>query len=138
MDIFALIGMVECTGGAMSFSRNICADKKSFYSPIFPHYTWTYDLAAVHAMWDSKKYVLKSNPNFEALSPWSARVTKNLRQGEPSNLYFTELEIKYVDNEGQSYFWYLQGAADFSTTGSKTGKQRDHKIRCANQLKPTV
>ena len=37
--IVATIRMVECTGGAVSFFKNICGDKKSFYSQVFLLYT---------------------------------------------------------------------------------------------------
>ena len=37
--IVATIRMVECTGGAVSFFKNISGDKKSFYSQVFLLYT---------------------------------------------------------------------------------------------------
>ena len=55
------------TGGDVSFFRNICGDKNSFYSQVFLHYIRMFDIEAVHAIFDSEKHVYKYL-NFKTLS----------------------------------------------------------------------
>ena len=49
------VRMVESTGGDVSFSRNICGDKNSFYRQVFLHYIRTFNIEAVHVIFDSEK-----------------------------------------------------------------------------------
>ena len=65
--IVTSVRMVESTGGDVSFSRNICGDKNSFYGQVFLHYVRTFDIEAVHVIFDSEKHVYKSL-NFKTLS----------------------------------------------------------------------
>ena len=51
--------MVESTGGDVSFFSNICGDKNSFYRQVFLHYIRTFDIEAVHVIFDSEKHVYK-------------------------------------------------------------------------------
>ena len=41
--IVTSVRMVESTGGDVSFFRNICGDKNSFYRQVFLHYIRTFD-----------------------------------------------------------------------------------------------
>ena len=97
--------MVESTGGVVSFFRNICGDKNSFYRQVFLHYIRTFDIEVVHVIFDVEKHVYKSL-NFKTLALTIAIVNgsrhesqhvniTNLQQGEPSALCFTELEMKW-------------------------------------------
>ena len=65
--IVTSVRMVESTRGDVSFFRNICGDKNSFYRQVFLHYIRTFDLEAVHVIFDSEKHVCKSL-NFKTLS----------------------------------------------------------------------
>ena len=65
--IVTSVRMVESTGGDVSFFRNICGDKNSFYRQVFLHYIRTFDIEAVHVIFDSEKHVYKSL-NFKTLS----------------------------------------------------------------------
>ena len=58
--IVTSVRMVESTGGDVSFFRNICGDKNSFYRQVFLHYIRTFDIEAVHVIFDSEKHVYKS------------------------------------------------------------------------------
>ena len=60
--IVTSVRMVESTGGDVSFFRNICGDKNSFYRQVFLHYIRTFDIEAVHVI-----FVYKSL-NFKTLS----------------------------------------------------------------------
>ena len=66
-EIVTGVRMVESTGGDVSFFRNICGDKNSFYRQVFLHYIRTFDIKAVHVIFDSEKHVYKSL-NFKTLS----------------------------------------------------------------------
>ena len=70
--IVTSVRMVESTGGDVSFFRNICGDKNSFYRQVFLHYIRTFDIEAVHVIFDSEKHVYKSL-NFKTLSRHSQR-----------------------------------------------------------------
>ena len=65
--IVTSVRMVESTVGDVSFFRNICGDKKSFHRQVFLHYIRTFDIEAVHVIFDSEKHVYKSL-NFKTLS----------------------------------------------------------------------
>ena len=65
--IVTSVRMVESAGGDVSFFRNICGDKKSLYRQVFLHYIRTFDIEAVHVIFDSEKHVYKSL-NFKTLS----------------------------------------------------------------------
>ena len=65
--IVTSVRMVESTGGDVSFFRNICGDKNSFYRQEFLHCIRTFDIEAVHVIFDSEKHVYKSL-NFKTLS----------------------------------------------------------------------
>ena len=99
--IVTSVRMVESTGGDVSFFRNICGDKNSFYRQVFLQYIRTFDIEAVHAIFDSQKHVYKSLENTVANHRHSERTAgtshniTNLQQGEPSALCFTELEMKW-------------------------------------------
>ena len=58
--IVTSVRMVESTGSDVSFFRNICGDKNSFYRQVFRHYIRTFDIEAVHVIFDSEKHVYKS------------------------------------------------------------------------------
>ena len=58
--IVTSVRMVESTGGDVSFFRKICGDKNSFYRQVFLHYIRTFDIEAVHVIFDSEKHVYKS------------------------------------------------------------------------------
>ena len=58
--IVTSVRMVESTGGDVSFFRNICGDKNSFYRQLFLHYIRTFDIEAVHVIFDSEKHDYKS------------------------------------------------------------------------------
>ena len=58
--IVTSVKMVESTGSNVSFFRNICGDKNSFYRQVFLHYVRTFDIEAVHVIFDSEKHIYKS------------------------------------------------------------------------------
>ena len=100
--IVTSVRMVESTGGDVSFFRNICGDKNSFYREVFLHYIRTFDIEAVHVIFDSEKHVYKSefqntvaNHRHSQRKPARRHNITNLQQGEPSALCFTELEKKW-------------------------------------------
>ena len=64
--IVTSVRMVESTAGDVSFFRNICGDKNSFFRQVFLHYIRTFDIEAVHVIFDSEKHVYKSL-NFKTL-----------------------------------------------------------------------
>ena len=72
------VRMVESTGGDVSFFRNICGDKNSFYRQVFLHYIRTFDIEAVHVIFDSEKHVYKSL-NFKILSLTIAIMRRSIR-----------------------------------------------------------
>ena len=53
--IVTSVRMVESPRGDVSFFRNICDDKNSFYRRVFLHYMRTIDIEAVHVIFDSEK-----------------------------------------------------------------------------------
>ena len=65
--IVTSVRMVESTGGDVSFFRNMCGDKNSFYRQVFLHYIRSFDIEVVHVVFDSEKHVYKSL-NFKTLS----------------------------------------------------------------------
>ena len=65
--IVTSVRMVESTRGDVSFFRNICCDKNSFYRQVFLHYIRTFDIEVVLVIFDSEKHVYKSL-NFKTLS----------------------------------------------------------------------
>ena len=65
--IVTSVRMVESTGGDVSFFRNICGNKNSFYRQVFLHYIRMFDIEAVHVIFDSEKHFYKSL-NFKTLS----------------------------------------------------------------------
>ena len=58
--IVTSVRMVDSTGGDVSFFRNICRHKNAFYRQVFLHYIRTFDIEAVHVIFDSEKHVYKS------------------------------------------------------------------------------
>ena len=88
------VRMVESTGGDVSFFRNICGDKNSFYRQVFLHYIRTFDIEAVHA----KSLNFKTPSLTIAIvngSRHESQHNKFTTTGEPSALCFTELEMKW-------------------------------------------
>ena len=79
--IVTSVRMVESTGGDVSFFRNICGDKNSFYRQVFLHYIRTFDIEAVHVIFDSEKHVYKSL-NFKTLSLTIAIVNGSRHQSQ--------------------------------------------------------
>ena len=65
--IVTSVRMVESTRGDVSFFRNMCGDKNSFYRQVFLHYIRSFDIEVVHVVFDSEKHVYKSL-NFKTLS----------------------------------------------------------------------
>ena len=78
--IVTSVRMVESTGGDVSFFRNICGDKNSFYRQVFLHYIRTFDIEAVLGIFDSEKHVYyaiaKQIYNKESRRPYASRSSK--------------------------------------------------------------
>ena len=92
--IVTSVRMVESTGGDVSFFRNICGDKNSFYRQVFLHYIRTFDIEAVHVILNFKTLSLTiAIVNGSRHESQHSKFTT--RQGEPSALCFTELEMKW-------------------------------------------
>ena len=79
--IVTSVRIVESTGGDVSFLRNICGNKNSFYRQVFLHYIRTFDIEAVHVIFDSEKHVYKSL-NFKTLSLTSAIVNGSRHESQ--------------------------------------------------------
>ena len=81
-------------GGDVSFFRNICGDKKSFYRQVFLHYIRTFDIEAVHVIFDSGKHVYKSL-NFKTLSLTLA-IVNGSRHESQHNKFTTRRAISFM------------------------------------------
>ena len=92
--IVTSVRMVESTGGDVSFFRNICGDKKSFYRQVFLHYIRTFDIEAVHVIFDSGKHVYKSL-NFKTLSLTLA-IVNGSRHESQHNKFTTRRAISFM------------------------------------------
>ena len=86
--------MVESTGGDASFFRNICGDKNSFYRQEFLHCIRTFDIEAVHVIFDSEKHVYKSL-NLKTLSLTIA-IVNGSRDESQNNIYNKESRRLYA------------------------------------------
>ena len=92
--IVTSVRMVESTGGDVSFFRNICGDKNSFYRQVFLHYIRTFDIEAVHVIFDSEKHVDKSL-NFKTLSLTIA-IVNGSRHESQHNKFTTRRAVGFM------------------------------------------
>ena len=92
--IVTSVRMVESTGGDVSFFRNICGDKNSFYRQVFLHYIRTFDIEAVHVIFDSEKHVYKSL-NFKTLSLTIA-IVNGSRHESQHNKFTTRRAVGFM------------------------------------------
>ena len=144
--IVTSVRMVESTGGGVSFFRNIRVDKNSFYRQVFLRDTQTFDIEAVHVIFDSEKHVYKSL-NFKTLSLTIAIVNGSRHESQHNKfttrravgfmLYAARNEMECQGLGRTNLFWHLQGAAECSATIHKIDKRRDGKIRLNTPRQPT-
>ena len=92
--IVTSVRIVESTGGDVSFFRNICGDKNSFYRQVFVHYIRTFDIEAVHVIFDSEKHVYKSL-NFKTLSLTIAIVNRSRHESQ-HNKFTTRRAVGFM------------------------------------------
>ena len=92
--IVTSVRMVERTGGDVRFFRNICGDKNSFYRQVFLHYIRTFDIEAVHVIFDSEKHVYKSL-NFKTLSLTIA-IVNGSRHESQRNKFTTRRTVGFM------------------------------------------
>ena len=129
--------MVESTGGDVSFFKNICGDKNSFYRQVFLHYIQTFDIEVVHVIFDSEKHVYKSL-NFKTLSLTIAIDNGNRHESQHNKfttrravgfmLYGTRNEME-CQGLGSTNLFLAPRSSRISATVHKTDKRRDGKIR---------
>ena len=129
----------DVTGGDVSFFRNICGDMNSFYRQVFLHYIRTFNIEAVHVIFDSEKHVYKSL-NFKTLS-LSIAIVKGSRHESQHNKFTTRRAVGFklygARNEmecqglGRTNLFLASPRSSriFSATVHKTDKRRDGKIR---------
>ena len=86
--------MVESTGGDVSFFKNICGDKNSFYRQVFLHYIQMFDIEVVHVIFDSEKHVYKAL-NFKTLSLTIA-IVNGSRHESQHNKFTTRRGVGFV------------------------------------------
>ena len=92
--IVTSVRMVERTGGDVSFFKNICGDKNSFYRQVFLYYIRTFDIEAVHVTFDSEKHVYKSL-NFKTLSLTIA-IVNGSRHESQHNKFTTRRAVGFM------------------------------------------
>ena len=92
--IVTSVRVVESTGGDVSFFRNICGDKNSFHRQVFLHYIRTFDIEAVHVIFDSEKHVYKSL-NFKTLSLTIAIVNESQHESQ-HNKFTTRRAVGFM------------------------------------------
>ena len=85
--IVTSVRMVESTGGDVSFFRNICGDKNSFYRQVFLHYIRTFDI--------EEKHVYKSL-NFKTLSLTIAIKVNGSRHESQHNKFTTRRAVGFM------------------------------------------
>ena len=91
--IVTSVRMVESTRGDVSFFRNICGDN-SFYRQVFLHYIRTFDIEAVHVIFDSEKHVYKSL-EFKTLSLTIAIVNRSWHESQ-RNKFTTRRAVSFM------------------------------------------
>ena len=89
-----IVTRVEGTGGDVSFFRNMCGDKNSFYRQVFLHYIRSFDIEVVHVIFDSEKHVYKSL-NFKTLSLTIAKVNGSRHESQ-HNKFTTRRAVGFM------------------------------------------